>query len=73
MTDDRDHEPDSAELDEPTVMRNLYRYLREHGVHTDADAYAWLTCTIELGRAGWTLNADETDWLPPSTEETDHE
>ncbi len=48
-------------------LRTMYRRilnLRVGGVMTEMDALDLVIVCAELGRRGYTLNADETDWLP---------
>lgn len=60
--------PEPPRDTEPDVMRADYRHffeLARHGTVTESDAYHLIHVCLELGRMGWTLNENETDWQPP--------
>lgn len=50
----------------PDAMRHTYRAIRQlqaAGVMTEADAYELVHVCIELGKLGYVLNDDESDWI----------
>lgn len=57
---------------DPAVMRRTWRNIRQlvlASAMTEMDAYEYARCATALERLGWTLNEDETDWLPPTQED----
>lgn len=53
--------PGAPEADE---LRATYRELL-HTVSNADEAAVFLDAVLRLGRMGWTLTADESDWQPP--------
>lgn len=49
---------------EPDALRASYRRLI-YTATTQAEAAELFDAILTLGRMGWTLNSDETDWQPP--------
>lgn len=58
-------EPTQPEADE---LRATYRELL-HTVSNADEAAVFLDAVLRLGRMGYTLNSDETDWQPPTLTE----
>lgn len=56
------------EQEDPTELRVWYWELekkRKAGTFTKDDAALLVYICIELGKAGYTTNEDESDWIPP--------
>ena len=70
MTTPHPHPAPPPDTD-PDVMRADYRHfwtLVNAGSVTELDAYRLIHVCVELGRLGYVLNADETDWVLKETE-----